>query len=67
MSTKPQVLSVGLPFLVVELASRDALRRTAPNWAAYNQFLPLDGAISLRLYPEPAGRRRGHPCSNVYA
>jgi trans-2,3-dihydro-3-hydroxyanthranilate isomerase len=47
---QPQVLSVGLPFLIVELASRDALRRTAPNWAAYDQLLPLDGARSVYAY-----------------
>jgi trans-2,3-dihydro-3-hydroxyanthranilate isomerase len=43
----PQVFSVGLPFLVVELGSRDALRRAAPNRAAYSEVLPLDGARSV--------------------
>jgi len=47
---QPQVLSVGLPFLVVELTSRDALRRATPNRAAYDQFLPLDGARSVYAY-----------------
>src|SRR6516162_9041779 len=47
---KPQVLSVGLPFLVVELTSRDALRRATPNRAAYDQFLPLDGGRSVYAY-----------------
>ena len=30
----PQIASVGLPFLIVEIASRDALRRAKPNAAA---------------------------------
>jgi trans-2,3-dihydro-3-hydroxyanthranilate isomerase len=47
---KPRVLSVGLPFVVVELVSRDALRRATPNRAAYDQFLPLDGARSVYAY-----------------
>ncbi len=47
---EPQVLSVGLPFLVVELASCGALRKATPNRAAYDQFLPLDGARSVYAY-----------------
>ncbi len=43
----PQVVSVGLPFIVVELASRDALRRASPNRAAFDTWLPLDGATSV--------------------
>ena len=46
----PQVVSVGLPFLVVELASRDALRRAKPNRDAYDSWLPLDGATSAYAY-----------------
>ena len=46
----PQVISVGLPFLVVELASRDALRRAKPNRAAYEELLPLDGATAVYAY-----------------
>jgi trans-2,3-dihydro-3-hydroxyanthranilate isomerase len=45
----PQVVSVGLPFLVVELASRDALRRARPNRQGYDGLLPLDGAKSIYL------------------
>jgi len=44
---QPQVFSVGLPFLVVKLASRDALRRAAPNPSAFNDVLPVDGARSV--------------------
>ncbi|HXW89379.1 MAG TPA: PhzF family phenazine biosynthesis protein [Terriglobales bacterium] len=46
----PQVVSVGLPFLVVELTSREALRRTKPNLAAYEGLLPLDGADAIYAY-----------------
>jgi trans-2,3-dihydro-3-hydroxyanthranilate isomerase len=46
----PQVVSVGLPFLAVELASRDALRRARPDKAAYSRVLPLDGAHAIYAY-----------------
>ena len=46
----PQIVSVGLPFLVVELASRDALRRSKPNIAAHSELLPLDGADAVFAY-----------------
>ncbi len=46
----PLVVSVGLPFLAVELASRDALRRARPDKAAYARVLPLDGAHSIYAY-----------------
>ncbi|RDJ99580.1 PhzF family phenazine biosynthesis protein [Paraburkholderia lacunae] len=46
----PQVASVGLPFLVVELASRDALRRCVPNLVAFRGLLPIDGAVSIYAY-----------------
>jgi trans-2,3-dihydro-3-hydroxyanthranilate isomerase len=51
----PQVLSVGLPFLVVELASRDALRQAAPSRAGYDGTLPLDGARSVYAYTRGEG------------
>lgn len=47
---RPQVVSVGLPFLLVELASRDALRRCVPNPVAFKDALPLDGAASIYAY-----------------
>jgi trans-2,3-dihydro-3-hydroxyanthranilate isomerase len=47
---RPQVVSVGLPFLAVELKSRDALRRARPDKAAYAKVLPLDGANSIYTY-----------------
>lgn len=46
----PQVVSVGMPFLVVELASRDALRRSSPDRAAFGSLFPLDGAFSVYAY-----------------
>jgi trans-2,3-dihydro-3-hydroxyanthranilate isomerase len=46
----PQIVSVGLPFLVVELGSRDALRRSKPNVAAHAELLPLDGADAVFAY-----------------
>ena len=47
---QPLVASVGLPFLVVELASRDALRRCVPNLQGFRAVLPLDGAVSVYAY-----------------
>lgn len=46
----PLVASVGLPFLVVELVSRDALRRCVPNLQGFRATLPLDGAVSVYAY-----------------
>lgn len=46
----PLVASVGLPFLVVELVSRDALRRCVPNLQGFRAVLPLDGAVSVYAY-----------------
>lgn len=51
----PQVVSVGLPFLAVELASRDALRRARPDKASYDRVLPLDGAGSVYAYTQALG------------
>jgi trans-2,3-dihydro-3-hydroxyanthranilate isomerase len=46
----PLVASVGLPFLIVNLASRDALRRCVPNLQGFRHILPLDGAVSIYAY-----------------
>ncbi|HET6606060.1 MAG TPA: PhzF family phenazine biosynthesis protein [Rhodopila sp.] len=51
----PQVVSVGMPFLVMELASREALRRATPDAAAYDGLLPLDGAYSVYAYTRDVG------------
>jgi trans-2,3-dihydro-3-hydroxyanthranilate isomerase len=46
----PQIVSVGLPFLTVELASRDALRRARPDAAAFARTFPCDGSDAVYLY-----------------
>jgi len=46
----PQIASVGLPFLVAELASRDALRRAKPDADAFARTLPCDGSDAVYLY-----------------
>ena len=51
----PIVASVGLPFLIVEVRSRDALRRCVPNPVAYKAILPLDGAVSIYAYTRDVG------------
>jgi trans-2,3-dihydro-3-hydroxyanthranilate isomerase len=51
----PQVLSVGLPFLVVELASRAALRRAQPLLAEHQRILPPLGTDSVFAYVREAG------------
>jgi trans-2,3-dihydro-3-hydroxyanthranilate isomerase len=59
----PRVVSVGLPFVVAELASRAALSRARPNIASFTEAdaaVPLgDGRFSLFVYvPGPdAGRQ----------
>jgi trans-2,3-dihydro-3-hydroxyanthranilate isomerase len=47
---QPQVVSVGLPFLVAELASRDALRRAADRPDRIAALLPLDDANAIYCY-----------------
>ena len=46
----PQVLSVGLPFLIAELVSREALRRCKPDLAAHERLLPPIGTDSIFAY-----------------
>jgi trans-2,3-dihydro-3-hydroxyanthranilate isomerase len=46
----PQIVSVGLPFLVVEIGSRDALRRAQPDAAAFGRTFPCDGSDAVYLY-----------------
>jgi trans-2,3-dihydro-3-hydroxyanthranilate isomerase len=46
----PQVCSVGLPFLIVELASRDALRRAKPSLEAHERVLPPAGTDAVYAY-----------------
>ncbi len=49
----PQVVSVGLPFLTVEVRDRDALRRSRPNAAAHAEFLPPVGTDAVFAYCRP--------------
>ncbi|KJC36979.1 PhzF family phenazine biosynthesis protein [Bradyrhizobium sp. LTSP885] len=46
----PQVVSVGLPFLVVEIASREAVRRAKPDAAAFAEALPRIGRDVIYFY-----------------
>ena len=46
----PQIVSVGLPFLVVEVASREALRRAKPDAAAFAKTFPCDGSDAVYFY-----------------
>jgi trans-2,3-dihydro-3-hydroxyanthranilate isomerase len=46
----PQIVSVGLPFLVVELASREALKRARPDAAAFARTFPCDGSDAVYFY-----------------
>ena len=46
----PQIVSVGLSFLAVELTSREALRRARPDAAAFAKTFPYDGGDAVYLY-----------------
>ncbi|MCK1386792.1 PhzF family phenazine biosynthesis protein [Bradyrhizobium sp. 21] len=46
----PQIVGVGTPFLVIEVHSRDALKRARPDAAAFGKLLPRDGAFSAWFY-----------------
>jgi trans-2,3-dihydro-3-hydroxyanthranilate isomerase len=46
----PQIISVGLSFLAVELTSREALRRAKPDAAGFAKTFPCDGSDAVYLY-----------------
>jgi trans-2,3-dihydro-3-hydroxyanthranilate isomerase len=46
----PHIISVGLPFLVVEVASREALRRAKPNAEGFARTFPVDGSDAVYFY-----------------
>lgn len=46
----PQIISVGLSFLAVELGSRNALRRARPDAAAFAKTFPCDGSDAIYFY-----------------
>jgi trans-2,3-dihydro-3-hydroxyanthranilate isomerase len=50
----PRVVSVGLPFLAIEVASRDALRRAKPNIVAHERVLPTIGTDAVFAYARGA-------------
>lgn len=49
-SHPPQVLSVGLPFLVTEITTRDALRRAKPDTKTHERVLPPIGTDAIYAY-----------------
>jgi trans-2,3-dihydro-3-hydroxyanthranilate isomerase len=46
----PHVISVGLPFIAVELASREALRKAKPGADAFARTFPLDHSDAVYFY-----------------
>ena len=57
----PQIVSVGMPFLVAELHSREALRSAKPDAAAFARILPCDGAFAIYFYTSDVPPSEG-PC-----
>jgi trans-2,3-dihydro-3-hydroxyanthranilate isomerase len=47
---KPRIVSVGLPFLVVELATRGAVKRAKPDAAAFAKNFPCEGSDAIYFY-----------------
>ena len=47
---EPMVASVGMPFLVMEIATREALRRARPDASSYKSVLPGVGAFAVYGY-----------------
>jgi trans-2,3-dihydro-3-hydroxyanthranilate isomerase len=54
-SHAPMVASVGLRFVLVEVASRDALRRARIDAAAYARLFPFHGTDSVYFYTRDGG------------
>jgi trans-2,3-dihydro-3-hydroxyanthranilate isomerase len=46
----PMIVSVGMPFLVAEVGSRDALRRAMADAATFARTLPCDDARAIYFY-----------------
>ncbi|OYU73897.1 MAG: hypothetical protein CFE32_19535, partial [Alphaproteobacteria bacterium PA3] len=55
----PRVVSVGLPFLVVELANRKALERATVHQSSFERILPEDGVDSIYFYSREIHERDG--------
>ena len=64
---KPKVVSVGLPFLVAEIASRSALAKCVPNLNAYKRILPLDDAKSIYVYTRDVSHRPEETHTDIQA
>ena len=58
---QPHIISVGLPFLAVEVASREALKRAKPNADAFAKTLPLDGNDAIYFYTRDVPKSEA-PC-----
>jgi trans-2,3-dihydro-3-hydroxyanthranilate isomerase len=56
----PQVLSVGLPFLVAEITTREALRRAKPNSKTHERVLPPLGTDAIYCYSRGATPQQLH-------
>jgi trans-2,3-dihydro-3-hydroxyanthranilate isomerase len=61
----PLVLSVGLPFLVVEVSSRETLRRSRPILLAHERVLPPIGTDAVFAYAH--GQTAGELHARVFA
>lgn len=61
----PQVISIGLPFLVMELASRDALKRAIPDAAVHGRVLPAIDTDAVFAYVH--GSEPGHLHARMFA
>jgi trans-2,3-dihydro-3-hydroxyanthranilate isomerase len=55
----PRIVSVGLPFVVAEIASREALARAKPKEEAFARILPADGLDAIYLYCRALDERDG--------
>jgi trans-2,3-dihydro-3-hydroxyanthranilate isomerase len=58
---QPHIISVGVPFLAVELASREALKRAKPNADAFARTLPVDGSDAVYFYTRDVPKSEA-PC-----
>lgn len=51
----PMVASVGTPFVLAEITSRDALRRAVGHVDAFRRTMPVDGTSAIYLYTRDGG------------
>jgi len=56
----PQVVSVGLPFLVTEIRSRELLAKAKPHLAAHERVLPPVGTDAVYAYVRGSGAGELH-------